>query len=119
MTMLLEDDKRYSFYQLLGLSASDIRILCHVQDNNYAVTSRKWGLVARIDRPDWREFMAKQHAPWDPEGEGMDWVQSLDLHGHSAADFYRCVYSQDKFSIPVHLTKYVVKSSPGPKEYIP
>lgn len=58
----------------------------------YRRTSRKHSMLARIDRPDWREYMAFQHAPWDPAGQGMDWVKAL---GNDAADFYRRCYSED------------------------
>lgn len=42
----------------------------------YRRTSRKFLGLCRIDRPDWREYMAFQHAPWDPAGEGMNWANS-------------------------------------------
>ncbi len=44
------------------------------------------GLCARIDRPDWKEHMARV-------GGGEQWVQSMGLG--AAADQYRRVYSKD------------------------
>lgn len=58
----------------------------------YRRVSRRFGHVARVDRPDWREELARRHSPWDPEGEGMRWVNAL---GDGAADFYRRGYSKD------------------------
>ena len=65
-------------------------------NQGYAITSRKFGILSRIDRPDWREAMALKHAPWDAAGEGMRWVRAL---GNGAADFYRRVYSRDKITV--------------------
>jgi len=59
----------------------------------YRRTSRAHQMIARIDRPDWREYMAFQHSPWDPAGQGMDWVNALSDSG--AGDFYRRCYSED------------------------
>lgn len=62
----------------------------------YRITSRKYGLISRIDRDDWKEFMAEQHAPWDIE-EGRKWIRAMgDLH---AADQYRRVYSKDTLEL--------------------
>ena len=63
----------------------------------YRVVSRKYGMISRIDRKDWKEYMAKQHAPWDAEGEGIKWVQLLG--DRAAADHYRRVYSKDTLEI--------------------
>jgi len=52
--------------------------------------------VSRVDREDWREHMAKEHVPWDPEGEGMSWVTNM---GRGAADHYRRVYSNDRLKV--------------------
>jgi hypothetical protein len=65
-------------------------------EQGYRVTSRRHRMAARVDRADWREHMARQHSPWDPEGEGMAWVNAL---GNSAPDFYRRVYSKDKITL--------------------
>lgn len=60
----------------------------------YRRTSRKFLGLCRIDRPDWREYMAFQHAPWDPAGEGMNWV-----NGIGGADHYRRCYSEDRIQL--------------------
>ena len=62
----------------------------------YRITSRKYGLVSRIDREDWKEYMAEQHAPWDIR-EGRKWVNILG--DRSAADHYRRVYSKDHLEL--------------------
>src|ERR1039458_9705438 len=62
----------------------------------YRIVSRKYGMISRLDRDDWKEYMAEKHAPWDIE-EGRKWVRALgDLH---AADHYRRVYSKDTLEI--------------------
>lgn len=59
----------------------------------YCRTSRKFGMVSRIDRSDWKEYMAILHSPWDWE-EGMRWVNCLGEE--NAEDHYRRCYSVDK-----------------------
>jgi len=65
--------------------------------SGYCRTSNKYGLVSRLDRPDWKEYMAAQHAPRNPEGAGMDWVKLLGPS--AAADQYRRCYSQDTLEL--------------------
>lgn len=65
--------------------------------------------ISRVDRTDWREYMAAQHAPGDPTGEGKLWVDALEL-AHSAADFYRRVYSKDQL---VGVAKNVFQEIPS------
>ena len=62
----------------------------------YAVISRKHNILARIDRPDWREYMALQHSPWDKGLRGMDWVRCL---GRSAVGHYMGCYSKDRITV--------------------
>lgn len=62
----------------------------------YRIVSRKYGTIARIDRDDWKEFMAQEHAPWDIE-EGRKWVRTMG--DRSAADHYRRVYSKDTIDL--------------------
>ena len=61
----------------------------------YCRTSLRHGLVSRIDRPDWKERMAKQHAPWSHE-EGLTWVRNM---GSGAEDQYRRMYSRDTLEV--------------------
>ena len=68
-----------------------------LMEMGYRVTSRKWGLVSRIDRPDWKEYMAKHHSPHSLE-EGLEWVKLLGEAG--AEDHYRRVYSEDTLEVP-------------------
>lgn len=62
----------------------------------YRIVSRKYGIISRIDREDWKEAMAKAHAPWDIE-EGRKWVRTLGDRG--AADHYRRCYSKDNVEL--------------------
>lgn len=74
----------------------------------YRVTSNKHRMVARIDRDDWMEHMAKEHSPWDWEGEGMKWINGMGLR--SAADHYRRVYSKDKLTVSASIAKAIPNS---------
>lgn len=81
----------------------------------YALTSNRHGMISRIDREDWREYMAKKHCAWDAEGEGMAWVDSLGSRG--AADHYRRVYSRDTLEVGAY-AKHFPKSAFGPTRFI-
>jgi len=80
----------------------------------YRRTNNKYGLISRIDRPDWKEFMAKSHSPWNIEA-GMRWVESL---GESASDYYRIVYSHDTIEVGQRYGKLIPPSHIDPVEYI-
>lgn len=73
------------------------------------VSSTSPPLIARIDRPDWREHMANTHT------RGMDWVLEL---GTRAADRYRRSYSKDVHSVHVSWVAKLPQSDVGPQEYI-
>jgi hypothetical protein len=72
----------------------------------YCRVSIKYGMAARIDRPDWKEHMARQHSPWS-EKEGMEWVAAL---GRSAEDQYRRVYSKDVIELGNGRAKFLPTS---------
>lgn len=57
-----------------------------LHQSGYVPTSNKYYNIARIDRPDWREFMASGHLG------GMGWVNCLGLQ---AADHYRRCFTSD------------------------
>ena len=67
-------------------------------ESGYRAVSNRYRMIARIDREDWREEMARRHVagyPGDQEANfqmGLRWVTAL---GDSAGDQYRRVYSQD------------------------
>lgn len=67
--------------------------------SGYRSISNKYRCVSRIDRPDWREVMARSHLdghPGDPDflfERGMRWVVGL---GDGAADHYRNRFSGDR-----------------------
>lgn len=83
----------------------------------YRRVSRKFGMLSRIDRPDWMEYMAAQHSPWNPE-EGMAWAKLLLKTGH-AEDQYRRVYSKDQIEISPRLALQVPCSSSSLTGYLP
>lgn len=74
----------------------------------YRVTSNKHRMISRIDRDDWKEYMAKGHSPWDWEGEGLKWVRILG--DRSAADHYRRVYSRDTLTVSAAIIKAMPNS---------
>lgn len=87
-------------------------------DAGYRRTSNAFGHVARVDREDWQEWMARKHAPWDPEGEGAGWVSS-GLRDGSSADFYRRIYSRDKKVLPRELARRIPSSNHDPVGFVP
>jgi len=90
----------------------------NLAEEGYCITSRKHNMAARIDRQDWREYMAQMHTPWDPRGEGRDWVVGLSA---GAADFYRRVYSKDKKILDYTTANLLPKSGSylAPQEFQP
>ncbi len=53
----------------------------------YRRTSRKYGIISRVDRPDWKEFLARKGMLIGPGREG------------NGADHYRACYSKDKIEL--------------------
>ena len=80
----------------------------------YCVTSRKFGLVSRIDRDDWKEYMALLYSPWSLK-VGMDWVSVL---GDGAEDHYRRCYSTDTIEVGQSRAKSFPKSHTTTTGYI-
>lgn len=76
----------------------------------YRRISRKYGIVSRIDRPDWREVLAAYH-PY-----GMAWVNGMSIG--EAADHYRRRRSNDKLEIG-DVALLVPKSNFDPVGYVP
>jgi hypothetical protein len=70
----------------------------------YAIISKRYRLVARIDRSDWREYMAANHP------NGIKWVEAL---GNAAGDHYRRCYSKDVIVIPQNWMKMFRNSGEG------
>lgn len=90
----------------------------HLADGGYCVISNRYMMVSRIDREDWKEYMAIQHCPWDIE-EGLCWVYSLK----DAANHYRRVYSNDRIEFSClgrHMFTCFLNSSDSaaPSEYL-
>lgn len=72
----------------------------HLIAKGYRVVSRKHKLIARVDRPDWREFL-----------------KSCGL-GHCDADFYRRVYSKDCITVSRDVLQDVPNSNADPVGYV-
>lgn len=66
-------------------------------------------LIARIDRPDWREHMA------DVNPKGNEWVMML---ASKAAHHYRKHYSKDVLVVAHNWIGQVPKSEDGPLEFV-
>lgn len=81
----------------------------------YRVISRKFGILARIDRSDWKEVMAKEHAPWNIRG-GRSWVQAL---GNDAYDHYRRCCSKDRIEVPLNIARKIPNSNHDTTGYVP
>lgn len=74
----------------------------------YRRTSRKHGMISRIDRPDWKEVLAR---------EGM--LFGLGREGNGA-DHYRACYSSDKITLkPPSLALEVPTSGHDPIGFVP
>jgi hypothetical protein len=86
-------------------------------ESGYRSVSNRHRMVSRIDRPDWREHMARDHHRGfrgDPQRnleEGMRWVRAL---GTGAADHYRRVLSKDTVTmLPQDVFDAVRKAGAG------
>jgi hypothetical protein len=44
--------------------------LSELISKGYRVVSRRYSILSRVDREDWREYMATKHSPWSLR-EGM------------------------------------------------
>ena len=80
----------------------------------YLRVSRRHGMLSRLDRKDWQEYMAAAHYPWSVK-EGEEWVKSL---GGDAEDHYRRCYSKDKIEVSLDISKMVQPSGWQTKGYI-
>jgi hypothetical protein len=79
--------------------------------SGYRAGSNRYRIVSRIDREDWKEHMARKHAPWSFE-EGMRWV--IGLGDERAADHYRRVYTKDKIEgVPEEVYRAVKRAGNG------
>ena len=64
-----------------------------LKSKGYKRISSKYRIVARIDREDWKEYMAKIHSPWSVK-DGMEWVKCLGEE--QAMNHYLRCYSKDR-----------------------
>ena len=86
-------------------------------ESGYRSISNRHRGASRLDRPDWREHMARNHVdgfPGDPAKnyeDGMRWVTGL---GPGAADVYRGVLSTDKlYDLPQDVHDRIRKAGNG------
>lgn len=87
-------------------------------ERGYRRVSNRGQIVARVDRADWKEHMAQRHAPWDPKGEGMRFVERLEKE-NAAADHYRRVYSTDwKYVHNTKIFRQIPNSRHDPVGYV-
>ena len=70
----------------------------------YRRVSNSCRMIARVDRPDWRLFMAKEHSPWNID-EGLAWIEGLGYR--AASDYYRRVHSKDKKMVTTEIFKRI------------
>lgn len=83
----------------------------------YRRVSNAHCMIARIDRPDWKEAMAAHGRPHDPKGQGRLWV--IGLGEGSSADYYRRCLSKDKKTVSRNVSKMVKSSCHDPCGYVP
>ncbi len=84
----------------------------------YRRVSNRFCLISRIDRQDWKEYMASTHAPWDPEGDGMAWVNCLGNQPGSAEDWYRRCLSKDVITVSKGISSQIPSSGHDSIEYV-
>lgn len=60
----------------------------------YRITSRKYGMISRIDNPNWIEFFKKEQPNWFDKAGNFKGITKLQ-----AADHYRRVYSKDTLEL--------------------
>lgn len=73
----------------------------------FCLTSNKFGIISRIDRPDWKNHMAILHTPWSLE-EGLRWIDCLGEM--DAEDFYRRCHTKDKIELGMNKGKTFPRS---------
>lgn len=78
-------------------------------DKGYRRISKKHCRLSRIDRPDWKEHMARSLAPWS-HSEGIDRVMDMGETG-MAEDMYRRCYSKDTIKVSREVSLKVPCSS--------
>jgi len=78
-----------------------------LMEQGYRRVSNKHCIISRVDRPDWKWFMADTRSPHDYTA-GTSWVKCLGL---GAADFYRRVYSKDTKVVTLEIAKHIESSN--------
>ena len=77
----------------------------------YCRVSNRHDIIARVDRPDWWEFLERefqQNMPIRTEAETGRW-----------ADHYRRVYSQDTQTVVPQVSRLIPSSRRNPTAYVP
>lgn len=76
----------------------------------YCIINENFGIVARIDRSDWKEYMAARM--FRSVGEGLEFI--LLQSDAQLADIYRRKFSQDtKVLVRAELSNYISSSDPN------
>lgn len=72
----------------------------------YRRISNKFGMVARIDRPDWLDVMLKAHPNWKSSEVSM------------IADYYRRCVTKDVLTVPLEVSRFIPSSNHDSTGYI-
>jgi hypothetical protein len=86
-----------------------------LSDMGYRRVSNKYCIVSRVDREDWKEYMAHRHAPWDFD-EGMRLVNMIG--NANAAGYYRRAISSDTLTVDNEVYKLMKSSNGDPTGFI-
>ena len=82
----------------------------------YRRISRKFGMLARVDRVDWLTFLSKELT--FTAKDAAAWFEREQHNRGSWADYYRRVHSKDKIEIPVAIALKVPASCHDPIGFI-
>lgn len=97
-------------YSLTGATTYNVHVTDEISEarrlyaSGYCPTSGRYLMASRIDRPDWKEFMADAHPG------GMSWVDAL---GDAAGDQFRRIYSRDKITLDAKTYQELKRLTPG------
>ena len=108
-----DDDQRLRA-RALDLSTLDIDVQSLI-DCGYRRTSRKYGILARIDRPDWKEWFAENTHLTAAE---VDRKAECDPYG-GIQSHYACLGSRDHIKVKLSISERVPSSGQGRVDYVP
>src|SRR5687767_14849981 len=82
-------------------------------DMGYRRVSNSARHISRVDREDWKEYMALQSSR--SLKEGLEWVNGMDC----PEDHYRRVYAKDVITVPASIYDKIPSSCWDKTGYIP